>query len=141
MVHPADFDDAHLRHWNDAELLVDDDRWANADQLYGLSAECGLKALMGALGRMPVDVSGKPANPKHRKHVQEFWPIFVTFAEGPVGARYVARLPSGTPFADWSVQNRYAHRCHFQHAGVEPHRRAARRVRHMVQRAKQDGLL
>lgn len=42
----TDFVDAHERHWRDAELLWQHQRWANADQLYGLSAECGLKALM-----------------------------------------------------------------------------------------------
>ena len=34
MPHPADFVDAHHRHWADAELLFEHDRWANADQLY-----------------------------------------------------------------------------------------------------------
>ena len=53
MSHLADFHDAHLRHWQDAELLFRHDRWANADQLYGLSAECGLKAVMRLL-EMPV---------------------------------------------------------------------------------------
>ncbi|MDE0002871.1 MAG: hypothetical protein OXQ29_09265 [Rhodospirillaceae bacterium] len=41
MPHPADFLDAHRRHWCDAELLFNDSRWANADQMYGFSAECG----------------------------------------------------------------------------------------------------
>ena len=58
MIHPADFVDAHRRHWEDAELLFDHQRWANADQLYGLSAECGLKAVMQILG-MPVDDQGR----------------------------------------------------------------------------------
>lgn len=44
MAHPADFPDAHARHWQDAERLAQAGRWANADQLYGYSAECGLKA-------------------------------------------------------------------------------------------------
>ena len=74
MPHPVDFVDAHRRHWADAELLFDHDRWANADQLYGFSAECGLKAVMRTLG-MPVDTSGIPG-PEHRVHVQELWSIF-----------------------------------------------------------------
>ena len=59
MPHPADFHDAHRRHWQDAELLRKHGRWANADQLYGFSAECGLKAVMKALG-MAVDSMGVP---------------------------------------------------------------------------------
>lgn len=141
MAQAADYGDAHLRHWEDAELLFNDDRWANADQLYGFSAECGLKALMRALGGMPVDATGKPTSTKHLKHIREFWPVFSTFAHGPLGARYVPLLPNGTPFDDWSVDDRYADRCHFQKAGVEPHRTAARDVHHMVQFAKQDGVL
>ena len=61
MAFPADFRDAHLRHWQDAELLFEHQRWANADQLYGLSAECGLKAVMRALG-MPVGRHGFQRN-------------------------------------------------------------------------------
>ena len=40
------------RHWLDAEQLfhLTPPRLANADQLYGLSAECGLKALMHKWG-------------------------------------------------------------------------------------------
>ena len=70
MPHPADFVDAHHRHWTDAELLFERDRWANADQLYGFSAECGLKAVMKTFG-MPVDETGTPEEREHRVHVQD----------------------------------------------------------------------
>ena len=33
MPYDADFTDAHRRHWEDAELLHDHERWANADQM------------------------------------------------------------------------------------------------------------
>ena len=69
-AHPADFFDAHRHHWEDAEILFGRHRWANADQLYGFSAECGLKAVMKVLG-MPVDTTGTPKRWKHRKHVQD----------------------------------------------------------------------
>ncbi len=45
----ADFLDAHERHWQDAELLLTNQRLANADHLYGMSAECGLKRLCSRL--------------------------------------------------------------------------------------------
>ena len=138
MQHPADFVDAHQRHLEDAELLMDHDRWASADQMYGFSAECGLKAVMKVLG-MSVDASGKPRELEHQKHVQDLWPVFSTFATGRGGARYLNLLPSGEPFSDWSHHNRYAHRRHFEKANVEPHREAARDIRRMVQLARQDG--
>ena len=72
MPHPADFVDAHHRHRADAELLFENDRWANADQLYGFSAECGLKAVMQACG-MPVDgATGMPTG-KYREHLPKIW--------------------------------------------------------------------
>ncbi len=39
----VDFGDAHIRHWKDAELLYCVQHLANADHLYGMAAECGLK--------------------------------------------------------------------------------------------------
>ena len=140
MRHPADFVDAHQRHLKDAELLIGRARWANADQMYGFSAECGLKAIMKVLG-MPVDASGKPREREHQKHVQDLWPVFSAFATGRGGARYLRLLPGGEPFSDWSHHNRYAHRRHFQEANVEPHRRATWDIRKMIQLARQDGQL
>ncbi len=86
MTHPADFADAHRRHWQDAELLFAHERWSNSDQLYGFSAECGLKAVMKALG-MPVVDKGMPSESKYREHVRELWPLFMTFAADRDGAR------------------------------------------------------
>ena len=77
------------------------------------------------------------------KHVDVIWPDFAKFAtaaQGRVNARYIALLPSGDPFADWSLQNRYANGCHFPKSVVEPHRKAACEVRNMVDVAEQDGI-
>ena len=136
---PADFVDAHRRHWDDAELLFDHARWASADQMYGFSAECGLKAVMKAL-EMPVDDdTGAPKKRRHWKHVQDLWPVFRTFAQGHGGARYSGRLPEDNPFRDWSHHDRYAHRGHWEEASLERHREAAREVLNVVQLAQQDG--
>ena len=108
MPHPVDFVDAHRRHWGDAELLFDHDRWANADQLYGFSAECGLKAVMRTLGM-------------HRRHeryagtgASRAWAeALVDLREvrgRPGGARLLRSLPVGVPFSDWSQHDRYADR-------------------------------
>ena len=141
MSYPADYGDAHLRHWDDAELLFGEGRWSNADQLYGFSAECGLKEVMRILG-MPVDsVSGKPIGGQYLKHVQDIWGTFLTFAEGRDGAYYVAMLPAGRPFDDWSIDDRYAHSRHFSQQQVELHREAAGNVKGMVEQARQDGRL
>ena len=66
----ADFLDAHDRHWDDAGRLFAAQRWANADHLYGMAAECGLKRLMLAFG-MPFDsVGDRPANQPDRVHAR-----------------------------------------------------------------------
>ena len=90
----VDFADAHRRHWEDAELLYNCERWANADQLYGFRAECGLKAVMRSLG-MPAETPGQ-----YRKHVQGLWPIFEDFAKDRDGGRYPDLLPDSKPFSD-----------------------------------------
>lgn len=46
----TDFYDAFSRHDADADLLLENERWANADHHYGLAAECALKAASAATG-------------------------------------------------------------------------------------------
>ena len=111
MVHPADFVAAHLRHWKDAELLFKYDRCANADQLYGLCAECGLKAVMRR-SRMQVEPLGVPTRPEHKVHVNKLWAEFPAFVSGRIGGRYVNLLLARNPFTNWSIGNRYAHDRH-----------------------------
>ena len=139
MTYPTDFADAHRRHWEDAEVLFARARWANADQLYGFSAECGLKAVMRALG-MRVDQDGIPER-KHQKHVKELWPIFQTFVAGHGGQWYLHQLPLADPFDDWSHHDRYASTSHFSRGSTVPHQDAAREISLMLQRATRDGRL
>ena len=137
MAHDADYVDAHRRHWADAELLFGCERWPNADQLYGYSAECGLKAVMRSLG-MEVKRHGVPALKAHRSHVQDIWKVFESFVADRRGEQYLRLLPKGEPFADWSHHDRYAHGRHFDRAGAERHRAAAREIRGMVQGLAED---
>ena len=139
MAHPTDFPDAHVRHWRDAELLLQAERWANADQLYGFSAECGLKAVMVANG-MPVDnQTGSPTKRRHKQHIQELWGIFRSFVHGRPTANLLHHLPQSNPFDQWSHHNRYSASHHFDAATVSPHRTAARQVRQFYQRLQVDG--
>ena len=137
MPYPADYRDAHERHWDDAECLFDVGRWPNADHLYGLSAECGLKAAMESL-RLEVDPQGRLER-RHWMHVNDLWTRFRTFAQGTAGRWFLNALPNGDPFSNWSIQNRYAHRRHFAEGDVAAYRHAAGVVRTMIRRAEQDG--
>ena len=127
---PVNFVHAHIRHWKDAEILSGCGRLANADQLYGFSAECGLKAVMEALGK-----------PLLRIHVHDLWPEFKRSVRGRAAGRIRRQLPRGSPFADWSHHDRYAPTGYVQKGGVDQHRKAALGVRRMIQRARQDGTL
>ncbi|NJM10773.1 MAG: hypothetical protein HC889_01610 [Synechococcaceae cyanobacterium SM1_2_3] len=43
MSEAEDYSSAAFRHWEDAQLLAGENRVENADQLYGLAAECAIK--------------------------------------------------------------------------------------------------
>lgn len=135
----VDFLDAHERHWTDAETLFQAQRWANADHLYGMAAECGLKRLMLAFG-MPYDsVRDRPAKDRDRVHANKIWARFESYRYGHQGAAYV--LPTPDPFTDWDVAQRYAHQSNFDRARVAAHQAGVRQVRDLVQKAKREGLV
>jgi len=56
---------------------------ANADHLFGLAAECALKAVMQALGMLSLRSDGVPADKKHKVHINDLWNEFITFANTP----------------------------------------------------------
>jgi hypothetical protein len=91
----ADFLDAHHRHMTDAETLFQAKRIANADQLYGFAAECGLKKLMGIFG-MLVAADGSPTDKTDRVHAEKVWDRYEAYRFNALsGANYV--LPSPNP--------------------------------------------
>ena len=140
MPYPADYPNAHLRHWQDAERLFEAKRFANADQLYGFSAECGLKAVMVKNG-MPIDDLGVPTNRRHLKHIHKLWETFRAFVEGrPTGA-LLHHLPERNPFRAWSQDHRYVSSSHFDFRAVAPHRKAALQVRQFYLRFEECGFV
>lgn len=107
----ADFLDANERHWNDAEMLFASGRYANADHLYGLAAECGLKRLMVRFG-MAVSSTGSPSDRKDWKHADDIWVRFEGYRSGKVeGVGF--GLPVANPFNHWDASDRYAHQSNF----------------------------
>lgn len=134
----TDFLDAHERHHDDADHLHASARYANADHLYGVAAECGLKRLMEAFG-MQTGPRG-PRKKADRKHADQIWVRFGAYQSGHAsGARYA--LPRSNPFSDWHIDQRYAHHSQFTAALVHPHAAAARQVEGLIHQARRDGLL
>lgn len=136
----ADFLDAHERHWEDGERLFEAQRWANADHLYGMAAECGLKRLMLAFG-MPYDIAqDRPDKDQDRKHANGIWSRFESYRSGHnQGAGYTLTMPN--PFADWDVAQRYAHHSNFDQARVQSHQAGAQLVCDLIKKAQREGLI
>lgn len=134
----ADFLDAHKRHWNDAERLFQAQRWGNADHLYGMAAECGLKRLMLALG-MPYDsAKDRPTKSDDRVHASGIWARFESYRSGHAqGAGFALSL--GNPFANWDVADRYAHQSNFDQARAQDHQTGAQAVRNLIAKAQREG--
>jgi len=112
----------------------------NADQLFGFAAECGLKAVMQALG-MQLDRDGRPQEKEHRRHINRLWDVFRSFCQGLTGARYASELPKVNPFSNWSADQRYfrsSSSC-FDEARVDEHRAGALDVLKIVEKARVDG--
>jgi hypothetical protein len=136
---PPDYLDAMERHWLDAEDLFDrtDPRLANADQLYGLSAECGLKALMMKWG-MTLNSNNAPADGSDRKHADEIWDRYESYRQGRSSS---LALPGTRYFDNWSIHHRYVSRSHFQQSVVDDHRQGAAIVKQLVAQAHIEGVL
>lgn len=136
---PLDYRDAAHRHWEDAEHLFDGSRWANADHLYGLAAECALKAVMLRLG-MRLHPSGRPEDP-YAVHIDRLWSQFSVFASGRGGHRYAVHISGhSNPFWDWDIGQRYHHRSYCTRQRVEKHREGAEVARRALTKAILDGL-
>lgn len=134
----TDFFDAHQRHWNDAEYLHQAQRWANADHLYGMSVECGLKRLMMAFG-MSIDAQGSPSDKKDRQHADGIWTRFESYRHRHTeGVGYAL---SANPFADWEASQRYAAQSSFDQSRIERHQAGAQAVYALLKKAQKDGLI
>jgi len=107
---PIDFPSSARRHIQDALLLEERGRLPNAGHLYGLAAECGLKAILIWHGH-PTDAEGSPQRP-FREHVDKLlishnMTAITTFLTGRSGAHYLSLIPSISNFSDWSASHRY----------------------------------
>ena len=124
-----DYLDAHERHWMDAELLYHNQRWANADHLYGISVECGIKALMEAQG-MNVP---RQHLPTIAQHVQSF-----QFGQQGRHAR-IYQLPNLNAFNGWNMSQRYWNQAHINRWLVQQRRQQAEQMHNIITQARRDG--
>lgn len=148
MPSTVDFPLAAKRHWRDAILLEANGRTGNAGQLYGLSAECGVKALLVALG-YPTEPDGSLANPppagtpKVSLHIHQLvskMGVIQGEINGRDGAKYTAMFPNITKFSNWSIDHRYFTDIAIPNS-LPAWRLAAGEVMRMLDTASLDGVL
>ncbi len=97
------------RHWQDANTLLGQNARPNAGQLFGLSVECGLKAVL--IIRRSVEVA---ADGSIREDLQTHLPRIAqqalemtTLADSRAGSGLRAAVPSLGKMHDWQVEHRY----------------------------------
>lgn len=125
MAAGENFADAALRHWRDAELLKNESRVENADQLFGLSAECAVKSALVLLPAFSVNAT---LETDFRKHINVLWNHINLQSLQRAYPGLVDLLDKRNPFDDWSVEQRYCADGFLAAQAMENHRNAARRL-------------
>jgi len=138
----TDFLDASHRHYTDAGLLDRHERYANADHLYGIAAECMLKTIMIGLGAQ-VSNKGNLREQAYKVHIDTLWLEFSAFVGGAGGSNYMPFPPHQTPFLDWDINQRYAAERHFTDRWIRSKRRRedVQAIARTLQAAILDGLV
>lgn len=114
----TNFKQAAWRTKIDAETLFGDGRLGTADQLFGVAAECALKAVLVALGVFPP--SGPPKKSSFRCHIDKLWDEYAIHMSGLAQAP----LPAN-PFTAWKMDHRYEEDSTFTPSRLQTHRDGA----------------
>jgi hypothetical protein len=121
-----DYRSAAVRHFRDGNFLFEDRRFPNADQLFGLAAECGLK---WALTEVPSDFKKGRTNQPLRVHINVLWHRFPCQSLQRLFPRLAGLLASRwQPFEDWSADQRYWPEGYIDDNTCRRHQNAARRI-------------
>lgn len=145
MTKVVDYSGASKRHYSDATLLQGNRCDSNAGHLFGISAECGIKALLVGLG-YPTQPNGDMVfshTPDLRGHIDHLHRIFnqlLTFINGRSGGKYLSMVPNAGNFSDWRVDHRYYADTAIP-ASLSKWESAAREVQSMIQSAQLDGVV
>ncbi len=135
-VVPPNFRMAAQRTYRDAAHLEDGKRIANADHLYGLAAECALKAILVGLGVIPPSA---PPPKTWWKHINLLWNQYSTYVSGHHHSSYL--VTSTNPFADWVVDHRYEDEALFTEARLRAHAAGALAAGLLLEQAILDGVV
>ena len=131
-----DFYNAYKRHVSDGNLLVQHQRWANADHLYGLAAECALKALL-IKSDIPStehgDIDKKQSN--FRKHINILWDEYYIFMQNKI-----YNISEENPFQNWKIDQRYTKSENITEDIVRIYMNAITKINNLIKQAELDGV-
>ncbi len=143
-----DFRAAARRHHDDADFLLTDSRWANADHLAGLAAECALKAIVqftpfsATPSAKGIPVWGQPSK-ELKLHIDGLWHELAQNISGYAAPTFIGLLasPGPEPFANWRVEDRYGDGLAITQREATAHLNATRQVLAVLQQAVIDGFV
>ena len=119
------YTDAAFRHWNDAQLLEKEDRVENADQLYGLAAECAIKKI---LVNLPAFANQGNLDKSFKEHINLLWDKVNHQSLQKSYPGLAAFLKAANPFSSWNVDKRYFADGSIKKQELKDHREAAKRL-------------
>lgn len=128
---------ATTRCWTDGEALYETARLGTADHLYGLAAECALKAILEGLGI--ITAAATPPVRRYKVHGDDIWREYVSALSGRTQVGLQAPLPG--PFVAWRIEDRYAVDALFSQARVDGHRAGAKVAIELLERARTTGVV
>ncbi|MBF0146196.1 MAG: hypothetical protein HQL84_03375 [Magnetococcales bacterium] len=134
-----DYYDAAERHRRDAELLFKAGRMANADHLYGLAAECLLKAFWEkhfpvyfAQNKQKHCAQGKQKRKFPHMDKNKLWDAFKFFMDGRIETMLPQYFLEDCPYNDWHISQRYCTEGVIMPERVEVHRKWTIRAFNML---------
>jgi hypothetical protein len=128
---------AAARCWTDGETLFAAGRLGTPDHLYGLAAECALKAILHGIGVIPP-AAERPPHP-YKEHIDKLWDEYESTVAGRALASLQVSQPS--PFLGWRVSDRYAGDATFSPVRVAGHRAGARSAMQLLEQAQIAGVV
>ena len=124
-----------------AENIFADPRLGTADHLFGLAAECALKAILHGRGVIPAPPAFPPDKATKQRfatHIDRLWGEYVAWAAG--GSAHLQLEPTSS-FSSWRVEDRYQHDSFFTQPRAEAHQIGAATTAALLERAIIDGVV
>lgn len=126
-----------------AEIILHnayDARLGTSDHLFGLAAECALKAILHAHSVIPAPPAfpaDKETKAKFSTHINKLWGEYVAWADGSK----TLQIPATSSFDAWRAEDRYLHDDYFKPPRVDTHRVGAATTAELLERLILDGVV